>query len=324
MSTPMAAAPQITVIALCYNHARFVECCLDSIRAQSFRDFELIVTDDCSRDESPAIITHWLARHYPAARFIRHTANSGLCKTLNEALSHARGRYISMIATDDTWQPEKLSRQFAAIEACEDDVAMIYSDAFQMDENGRRLERSFLEAHGIAGAAPSGEVFSRIADGNFLPAMATLVRLDALQAVGGYDENLTYEDFDMWLRLASRYRFGFCPGRLASYRSVSTSMVRTLFEEPTPAHAHSVFLIAEKWLKTDRLSGAQRKRWIDRQATAAYLLYRHEDSRATRCLWDVFRATRRPRLGMLALTHTMGLSRRRLRRLASLFGETKR
>jgi glycosyltransferase involved in cell wall biosynthesis len=250
----MSAAPKISVLALCYNHARFLETSLESIRAQSFQDFELIVTDDCSHDESPTLIAHWLARYYPSARFIRHARNAGLCKTLNEALSHARGCYISMIATDDTWEPTKLARQFAAIEACASEVAMVYSDAFQMDEQGRRLEKSFMKARGIADAPPSGDVFSRLADGNFVPAMATLIRLDALRAVGGYDEDLTYEDFDMWPRLASQYRFEFCPGKLANYRLVSSSMVRTLFEESTPEHADTYFLIAQKWLETDRLT----------------------------------------------------------------------
>ena len=165
----------ITVIALCFNHAGFVKTCLESIRAQTFQDFQLIVTDDCSRDDSPQLIEEWLELNYPAARFIRHTQNTGLCRTLNEALSHASGRYISMIATDDTWEPDKLQRQFMTFEACPPDVAVLYSDAFQMNESGKRLEKTFMESHGIIGEPPRGEVFSRLADGNFIPAMATLI-----------------------------------------------------------------------------------------------------------------------------------------------------
>jgi glycosyltransferase involved in cell wall biosynthesis len=70
--------PTVTVIALCYNHERFVLDCLESIRAQTFQDFELIVIDDCSRDHSPQVIANWLAEHYPAARFIRHEVNRGI------------------------------------------------------------------------------------------------------------------------------------------------------------------------------------------------------------------------------------------------------
>lgn len=316
----MNPMPSVTVIALCYNHAHFLEECLRSIQAQSFQDFELIVTDDCSRDESATLIANWLAHNYPSARFIHHRRNAGLCRTLNEALSHARGRYISMIATDDTWEPTKLAHQLAAIEACATDVAMVYSDAYVMDESGRRIGESFLERHGVTGPPPRGDVFSRMADGNFVPAMATLIRRDALHEVGGYDENLTYEDFDMWLRLASRYRIEFCPGTVAGYRVLLSSMVRTLFEEPTAAHGYTQFLIAEKWLHTDRLSALQRNRWIDRQATAAYILYRHDDPRAARCLWRAFMRTRRPRLAVQALTQSTGLSRSQLKRFADRLG----
>lgn len=323
MSAPsLSTTPLVTVIALCFNHARFVLECLESIRAQTFQDFELIVTDDKSNDNSPEIISDWLMRNYPQAKFIRHTENVGLCKTLNEAIRQSQGQFIAMIATDDTWEPNRLRAQLDMMSGCSEDVAVVYSDAYQMDETGKRLENSFLEAHGILGDPPQGMIFSRMADGNFIPAMATLIRRKALNNVGGYDETLTYEDFDMWLRLSDRYKFAFLPGKLANYRIVSTSIVRTIFNNPTPAHAYSVFIIAEKWLKTNRLTAAQRKRWSVRQANAAYQLYRHEDNRAVGCLLKSFIATHSLRLFLLAITHAIGLTRSRLKRIARLFGHT--
>lgn len=317
---PISAPPLVTVIALCFNHARFVLECLESIRAQTYQDFELIVTDDCSKDNSPEIISNWLERHYPQAKFIRHEKNAGLCRTLNEALGQAHGQFIAMIATDDTWEPDKLRVQLEMISSCGEDVAVVYSDAYQMDETGKRLDKNFLETHGIVGPPPHGEIFSRMADGNFIPAMATLIRRKALDNVGGYDESLTYEDFDMWLRLSDRYKFAYLPGQVANYRIVSTSIVRTIFENPTPAHAYSVFSIANKWLKTDRLTAEQRNRWHARQADAAYQLYRLEDDRAAGCLLKAFKTTRSLRLLLLATTQAIGLRRSRLKRVARLFG----
>lgn len=313
----------ITVIALCYNHAQFVETCLESILAQTFQNFQLIVTDDCSRDNSPQLIESWLGRKYPSAIFIHHTHNVGLCKTLNEAISHATGRFISMIATDDSWEPDKLALQFAALEACSHDVAVLYSDAFQMDESGKRLPETFLRAHGIAEEPPRGHVFSRMADGNFIPAMTTLIRLEAIRSVGGYDEELTYEDYDMWLRLADRYRFEYYPAIVANYRLLSTSMVRTLFEEPTPAHAYTIYLIARKWLATDRLSQAQRRHWNDRIRTSAYILYVKDDPRAIPCLWTAALGSLSPRIVLLALTRALGLKRSRLKKMVQFLGLEK-
>jgi len=236
------APPKVSVLALCYNHARFVEACLESIRAQTFQDFELIVTDDASSDESPSLITSWLARYYPSARFIRHSRNVGLCKTLNEALSHARGRYISMIATDDTWEPTKLARQYAAIEACPSDVAMVYADAFVMDEEGNRVGESFLEAHGVTDAPPRGDVFSRIADGNFIPAMATLIRLDALRAARELPRGFHFHGADPVRAADGRARAHSFPDHeeMAGDKPVDRGTAQTLDRSAGDGLLHSV------------------------------------------------------------------------------------
>jgi len=312
--------PAVTVIALCYNHARFLLECLDSIAAQTCRDFELIVTDDCSRDDSADMIADWIVRRCPEARFIRHARNRGLCPTLNEALALARGEFISMIATDDVWEPNKIAVQLAAMRAVSDDVAVVYSDASQIDEQSQPLPHDFMAHHRPGLTPPTGEVFSALADGNFIPAMATLIRTSAIAAVGGYDERLTYEDYDMWLRLAARFRFLFVPGALARYRHVATSMVRTTFVAPTAAHCHTQFLIRDKFIDSGKLSAEQRERWIDNQAGASYGLYVHGDPRANACMWVSARRSGSARLFLLAAAGSVGITRSRARRAMSLLG----
>lgn len=85
--------PAVTVIVLFFNHARFLHECLNSIAAQTVQEFQLIVTDDCSTDESADLIQVWLTTCRPDGIFIRHTKNAGLCKTLNEALARPRRIY---------------------------------------------------------------------------------------------------------------------------------------------------------------------------------------------------------------------------------------
>jgi glycosyltransferase involved in cell wall biosynthesis len=307
-------APAVTVIALCYNHERFLLDCLESIRAQTFQDFELIVTDDCSRDRSPEMIAAWLAEHYPQARFIRHTANRGICATLNEALTAAQGTYISMIATDDIWLPHKLESQVGLADSLGTDTAVIYTDVEQMDEEGQLLPTRFLKAHGVT-EPPQGRIFSRLVDGNFIPAMSTLIRREALLAVGGYDERLSYEDYDMWLRLAFRYTFFFQAEPVARYRIVASSMVRTVFARPNSWHLYTDFLIRQKWLRSHQLTPAQRADWSGTLWSDAYGLFIRNDARAGACLWVVFRYTHRLRPALLAMASQLGLSRERLLRL---------
>lgn len=313
--------PSVTVIALCYNHERFLIECLESIRAQTFQDFELIVTDDCSRDASAGLIQDWLAQNFPDARFIRHEKNMGLCATLNEALSYSRGEFISMVSTDDVWEPDKIERQVTMMQSQPDRVAVVYSDATRIDETGVRLPTDFIEFHRPGILAPTGKIFASLAEGNFIPAMATLIRRNAVEAVGGYDERLSFEDYDMWLRLAHRYDFAFCRGTFAKYRIVSTSMIQkaqnSVFSKSSLDHHYTLFLICEKWLPLDSQSAALGNRLAEMQYGAAHWLYVHGDPRARACLWKAAIYTFRPRALITALACSLGISQRTLKRLKS-------
>lgn len=309
------ADPAVTVIALCFNHERFLRECLDSIAAQTIQAFQLIVTDDCSTDGSADAIEAWIRDRRPDAVFIRHEKNRGLCTTLNEALALARGEFISIIATDDALEPDKLERQVVAAREAGEHVAVVYSDATRMDEQGLRLMPDFIEAHAPECTRPSGRIFAALAERNFIPAMSNLIRRSALAAVGGYDERLSYEDYDMWLRLADRFEFLYLPGTPARYRIVGTSIVRTLFVKPTPRYHLTQYLIADKWLGTGRLTARQERLWGTRLWDAAYGLFAAGHPAASRALWRAAWLDRNPRALGLALASSVGLGRERLQRL---------
>lgn len=310
--------PAVTVIALCYNHARFVVECLESIRAQTRGDFQLIVTDDCSKDASPQLIEDWLKAYRPDATFIRHRRNIGICRTLNEALAVATGDFISMIATDDVWEPDKIEVQLAAMQAASGSVAVLYSDAMQINEFGQRLPKDFIEQHRPGIAPPSGRVFAALAHANFIPAMATLIRRSAIVEAGGYDERLLFEDYDMWLRLARRHEFAFHPGKVARYRVLSTSMVRTSLVDSSPDYAYTMFRLCETKLASRLIDRAERSRQTDLQWSYVYRLYVASDGRAAGCLRVSALRTRRWRVLVLACLATLGITRSRAKRLASL------
>jgi glycosyltransferase involved in cell wall biosynthesis len=217
--------PLVTVVASCYNHARFVRDCLESIRSQTYDNVQLIIMDDQSTDGSVTIIDDWLRTTGVRAQFIAHADNRGICRTRNEALSHAVGEYCAFVSTDDVWVPDKLETHVAIMEAESPEVAVLYTDAYRMDESGAPVPGMFLETYLNAGQAPpSGDIYEVLLDGNFIPSLTTLVRRAALLDVGPYDESLSFEDWDMWLRLAQRYRFAYAPVPVARYRIVATSL----------------------------------------------------------------------------------------------------
>ena len=103
----------VTVIATCFNHERYVLESLESIRAQTYPNVQLIVADDASTDGSVELIRNWARETATACTFVFHEENQGVCRTRNDALAHARGAYVSSLSTDDVWLPEKLARQIA-------------------------------------------------------------------------------------------------------------------------------------------------------------------------------------------------------------------
>ena len=210
--------PLVSTIVLSYNQCRFVLETLESVKAQTYKHTQLIIVDDCSTDDSVAIIEHWLRENDIHCTFIRHQENQGICKSLNEALAIATGKYISMVASDDVWLSDKIARQVEIMEAQPDQVGVLYSDAFQIDEQGRPLPDMLIVSNWKLPEMPQGPVLDTLLQGNFIPGMTTLIRRNCYDEVGLYDENLRWEDWDMWLRIARHYSFLYSPTPAAKYR----------------------------------------------------------------------------------------------------------
>jgi glycosyltransferase involved in cell wall biosynthesis len=188
----------------------------------------LIILDDASQDASVERIRRWLSQQAATHRFVAHASNAGVCRTFNEGLALSRGQYVCIVATDDLWLPHKLEAQVALMAGESAGVGVSYSDAHIIDECGRRTGQSFLEVHTSSRDCPEGDVYDRLLRDNFVPAMTTMVRRECFEVVGMYDEALSFEDWDMWLRLAQRYRFVCLPSPTAYYRIVMGSLVRGL------------------------------------------------------------------------------------------------
>ena len=219
--------PAVSVIVACYNHARFVEECLAAIDRQTFRDFELVVVDDASSDISARLIRAWIQAHSPGATFIAHEQNVGVCRSLNEAIITARGRYLALVSGDDVWLPHKLATQVAQLEAAAPEVGAVYSDAELIDDTGTPLNATFLGRREIE-VAPEGDIFEVMLRSNFIPAPGALFRASSFHDIGLLDEQLRYEDWDFWVRFTNRYQVAFTPIPVAQYRAVSTSLGNAL------------------------------------------------------------------------------------------------
>ena len=210
--------PTVTVIHTCYNHEKFVIESLESVRNQLFQDFEWIILDDASTDNSVSLIIEWIERNQVDCQFIPHSKNKGFCATLNEAIRLARGTYISYFSADDVMMTDKLKVQVALFEERGEKVGVVYSNAYQIDDDGQDLRETFFDTHRNIEPHPDGDISKTLMGGNFIPAPSTMIRKACYEKVGGYDERLTLEDWDMWLRISLHFHFAYSPYFGIKYR----------------------------------------------------------------------------------------------------------
>jgi glycosyltransferase involved in cell wall biosynthesis len=296
--------PLVSAIVTCYNQSRFVVETLESVKAQTYKATQLIVVDDCSSDDSVAVIENWIRENRMDCKFIRHQKNQGICKTVNEALSLATGKYISPIASDDIWLPDKVARQVEIMESQPDDVGVIYSDAIQIDEHGQTLPGMFIASHWNLPEMPQGHILTSLLDGNFVVPMTTLIRKSCFDKVGVYDENLPWEDWDMWMRIARHYSFLCSAMPFAKYRQHSKSYTRS---DPARVARESCRVCLKQFALGD-LSIDQKSRLTARLLNMSENLYKNNDPEAGDILLALWRATGHRRAAWMYRFSRWGIS----------------
>lgn len=233
MNVPLNGVPKVSAILVTYNQSRFLARAVRSLLGQSYRDFELIVVDDCSPDGS-GDLAEQLTRG-TQARVVRHLTNSGQYRTYNQSLSLARGEYVLFSSGDDVNSPELLAREVEVLE-CHPRVAMVFSNVLLVDERNRVLcDLSGLQSASMPwlrhNYVHSGvEELPRLLNENYVVCIGcALIRKSALLEVGGWDETLPQAaDWDLWLRFAARYDIAYVAEPLLAWRQHADTVTSRL------------------------------------------------------------------------------------------------
>jgi glycosyltransferase involved in cell wall biosynthesis len=212
--------PLVSIIAISYNHERFLEETLNSIKAQTYPNIQLVIMDDCSEDSSVKKIEDWIEKNNLDCKFIVHKKNQGVCKTLNESLKYCDGKYLQFIACDDILIPEKIEIMSKVFESESDTTCLIYSDGYMINEEGEITEETFFKTI----KPKKGNVFNDLIENNFVPAPSILYKRASLLAVGGFNEQLIYEDWDILLRLSLKHTFKYVNLKTVYYRIHKNSL----------------------------------------------------------------------------------------------------
>lgn len=224
----MRELPLVTIGVVSYNNARFTTETLNSVANQTYENIELIIVDDNSFDNSVELINKWLLNYHKPYKFITHDKNLGVCATCNDVLRNSNGRYISYISTDDVMLPDKTKVQVNILEGASQDVGIVYSDAYIINENGKLHFNKFIQYHRNFEDIPQGNIFTTLIEGNFIPIMASLIKRECYETCGEYDTDLVYEDYDFLLRVSRKYEFVFSDYTSVQYRLHSTNLHKKL------------------------------------------------------------------------------------------------
>lgn len=275
-----APLPLVSVICLCYNHKRFIAEALDSVLAQTYPNLEIIVVDDCSTDNSVAIIQKYLKKH-PQLTFISTGTNQGNTKAFNMGWRAAKGAYIIDFATDDVLLPERVAQQVQAFLRLDESYGVVYSDAAYIDDNGQHIKyHCTRNAKGeVASFAPSGDIFRHLLGRYFICPPTMMMKRRVLEELGGYDEALAYEDFDFWVRSSRTYKYFFLDTITTKRRLHAHSLSQQLYKPGDRQVASTVVVCgkAARLVQTPEEKQALTSR-LQYEARHAYLTGNYEQA----------------------------------------------
>src|SRR5688572_15667789 len=209
----MARAPKVSVFIPVYNRERYLCVAVNSILAQTFTDFELLLVDDGSTDGSLALLERYAARDR-RVRVEANGTNLGIPRTRNRGLELARGEYIALLDSDDYAYPGRLEAQVRFLDAHPDHVQVGSWGSF-MDDAGRLRRR--LRRQPVASADVDAELLFRCCLSN----RSIMARAAVLRSYGYREEFPRCQDYDMHVRLAERHRMANLPSILVCGRQHS-------------------------------------------------------------------------------------------------------
>jgi glycosyltransferase involved in cell wall biosynthesis len=216
--------PRVSVIMPSYNHEKFIYDSIKSVLKQSFQDFELIIIDDASVDNSKDIINFFKQKD-PRIKVKFHQKNLGIEKTINEALNISKGDFIAFTASDDIWLPCKLENQLSVIN--ENNDLIVWSDGQIINENNELIGKTFLERLGALKRKKSGDLFQDLLEGNYIFGTTIMVKSDNIKDIK-FDGRFKYlNDYKFIIHLAERFKFHFISENQAYYRLHGNNTVIT-------------------------------------------------------------------------------------------------
>jgi glycosyltransferase involved in cell wall biosynthesis len=209
----------VDVIIPAYNAAKYLPAALESVGSQTFKNWQIVLVDDGSTDNTAEVVAPFLDRFGPRMRYIKQE-NHGMSAARNTAVRSSTSEYIALLDADDVWMPCRLSASLEVL-AERPKAGLAYGQVTRIDPEGGIVSDWLGNLTNSEGSiAP--HIYMRTVE---LPCPTITVRRRCLDDVGLFDETMrATEDRDLWLRIALRHEIAFVPKIIACYRASPGSM----------------------------------------------------------------------------------------------------
>ena len=247
----MDSLPLVSVICLCYNQKAYVGAAIRSVLSQTYKSTELIVVDDGSTDGSKEVIRELLKDTDIA--FIDLGENMGNCKAFNQGFRISKGDFIIDLAADDLLLPGRIEEGVNDFARFPGKAGVHFSDAFLINSEGGSIDTHYRrDASGtMIDEVPSGNIYRHLISRYFISPPTMMIRREVLEILEGYDESLTYEDFDFWIRSSREFDYIFNKAPLVKKRILKSSHSRAQYALRNK-HQHTTYRVCEKIFDLNR------------------------------------------------------------------------
>ena len=237
----------VSVICTVYNQSLFIEAALLSVENQSINNWELIVIDDASTDDSWEAVQKFPFKFPEKTKLLRNETNIGICASFNRAFKLSKGNWIVDFSGDDVMASDRLQKQLGIVKNLPERFGVAYGYTQQIDENGKILPTIVPDI----GKGQHGDLFSTLLSRYLLFSGSMLIRREIIEQLNGYDETLAYEDFDFWIRSSRICSYAFLPEIIHFQRIHKTNFSRKFeaFENSLDQSTYRVLRKAEKLVK---------------------------------------------------------------------------
>lgn len=209
---PASSVPRVTVVIASYNYEKYIGEAIESVLAQTYDNWELVIVDDASPDSSADIIRQYQQQYPDRIRFTALDENRGVGYVANLCYDMARGEFIAHLGSDDRMLPERLAKQVAYFDA-HPETGVVCSDVHVIDGEGQRVNTLTLFSR------PITDLRKQLLEGNFINSPSAMLKKEVFETVGKLNPALLYvQDYEHWLRVLEQYDIVRLDEQLTEYR----------------------------------------------------------------------------------------------------------